>query len=232
MRRIKMNNLLIPVLSLLVIVMISSSANAQDNSQDIEQRLKDLNIRIPFVDRDEDGINDLLQSGWGLRFLQRYENRRAVWNQMMEENEQGGKMIDTDGDGVADTPLRQMARERMHELVDSDGDGTPDTPFREYMRGVLGGKIDTDGDGVGDTPLGQYMRKQFQVFDQDGDGVPDELTPEQIRQHFQEMNQWRQQIRDNLKNGLPAFTDEDGDGIPDNLPEGIGWMRRRGRGNR
>jgi len=221
------------LLFILGAVLINSDIRAQDNTgQTVEDQLKNLQIRIPFIDRDEDGINDLLQNGWGLRFLERYKNRRAAWDQIMGERKNGGRMIDSDGDGTPDTPMRDVIHERMNELVDTNGDGTADTPFGQYMRGLMGELIDTDGDGTPDTPLGRHMRKNFQLFDQNGDGVPDELSAEQLRQHFQDMQQWRDQIRQNILNGRPAFTDEDGDGVPDNCPEGFGWMRRRDRGRK
>lgn len=207
MKRIVISIVLTVVLTLIGIAWVNGEIIAQvkTGQSSVQEQLNNINIEIPFVDKDGDGINDLLQNGWGLRFIQRYKNRRAVWNQMNQDGERGNQLIDTDGDGV------------------------PDTPFREYMRNFMQQQMDTDGDGIPDTPWGEHMRRRFQMFDLDGDGIPDELTPEQIRQHFQEMMEWRRQMRENLMNGLPAFTDADGDGIPDNLPPGFGWMRRRGR---
>ena len=206
MKRIIINIIAAVLLTLLGIVWVNGDLLAQTNTgpQTVQEQLRAMNIEIPFIDKDGDGINDLMQNGWGLRFMEQYKNRRALWNQMMEGEEKEKQMIDTDGDGIPDTPLNEM--------------------FRQQLRG----KIDTDGDGVPDTQWEEHMRRRFQFFDQDGDGVPDELTPEQIRQHFQEMKEWREQIRQNLMNGLPAFTDENGDAVPDNLPGGgFGWMKRR-----
>lgn len=204
MKRISISIILIAVLALIGILWINSDILAQDKTVQppVQQQLRELKIEIPFVDRDGDGINDLLQNGWGLRFMQQYKNRRALWDQMMENDEKGNQMIDTDGDGVPDTPVRNLIQERMREQIDTDGDGITDTPWREHLR------------------------RRFQFFDQNGDGMPDELSPEQIRQHLREMQQWMEQMRNNLRNGLPAFTDADGNGIPDNLPQGFGWMRR------
>ncbi|MFC1728926.1 hypothetical protein ACFL6I_01200 [candidate division KSB1 bacterium] len=209
MKRLLFGFIIVVFLSVCGIVWINSDLFAQENTkgQTVINQMQELKIEIPFVDRDGDGINDLLQSGWGLRFVERFKNRRAVWEQMMSDDEHGAFLVDTDGDGVPDTPVRDMMREHMNQLIDTDGDGVPDTPLR------------------------QHLQRHFQMFDQDGDGIPDEMTPEQIRQQLQEMRDWRQQIRQNIMNGLPAFTDENGDGIPDNLPDGFGWMnRRRGRG--
>ncbi|MCP4726416.1 MAG: hypothetical protein GY863_15330 [bacterium] len=223
---------LIIALSAIGILWINSDILAQVNltQTDIQKQLRKENVEIPFVDRDGDGINDLLQNGWGLRFLRQYKNRREAWNQIMENGENAGKMIDTDGDGIADTPMQGKFRGHMNELIDTDGDGVADTAFRDYMKTLMHGLIDTNGDGVADTPIGEYMRRQFQLLDQDGDGIPDELTGEQIRENMKQMREWRRQIRENLKNGLPAFTDENGDGIPDNLPAGFGWIGRHKKG--
>ncbi len=205
MKRLTMNIMLIAVLSILGVMWTNSDILAQQSQ--VQEQLREMNVEIPFIDKDGDGINDLMQNGWGLRFLQRYRNRKAMWTQLMEDEEWGTQLIDTDGDGEPDTALRDIVGQRLNQL------------------------IDTDGDGIADTPWGEIMRRRFQMFDQDGDGVPDEMTPEQMRQHFQEMREWRQQIKENLRNGLPAFTDEDGDGIPDDLPEGLfGWWRRHKRG--
>lgn len=205
MKRLIINLIVIAAISLLGIMWINSDVFSQEIP--IQEQIKNMNIEIPFVDRDGDGINDLLQNGWGLRFLRRFKNRGAVWTQMMENEEFGNTLIDTDGDGVPDTSLREIFQKRMEQRMDSNGDG------------------------VFDTVWGEFMKRRFELFDLNGDGIPDELTPEQIREHFQEMREWMQMMRENLKNGLPAFVDEDGDGIPDNLPQGFGWMKRhKGKG--
>ncbi len=67
-----------------------------------------------------------------------------------DDNASDAALIDTNGDGVPDTPGDQ--------LVDTNGDGIVDTPVSEL--------VDTDGDGVPDTPGDQLV-------DTDGDGVPD-----------------------------------------------------------
>ena len=52
------------------------------------------------------------------------------------EQEARPHLVDTDGDGILDSPAT--------EEVDTDGDGVPDTPGNEL--------VDSDGDGVVDTP--------------------------------------------------------------------------------
>ena len=195
------------IISLTGLLGVNIHAFAQEDKTPIRsqlrEQLKDLNITLPFIDRDGDGINDLLQSRWGLKFIERFKNRRAIWEQLMAE----GKIEE--------------------HLIDTNNDGTPDTPFRDFLRDKMNQQVDTDGDGVPDTPLREYMRKRFQSFDQDGDGIPDDLTAEQIRQHMAEMRQWREEIKNRLKQGLLTFSDDDGDGIPDNLPLSIFTRRHR-----
>ena len=161
-------------------------------------------IEIPFIDRDGDGINDLLQNGWGLRFLNRYKKRHQLWEQLNVEiiRNEDGLMVDTDGDGIGDIAFRDFMKDKMGQLIDTDGDGIPDTPMRNYM--------------------GQ----RFKAFDRDGDGLPDDFSREEMREFIQQMRAWRQQIRDRIRQGLPAFIDADGDGIPDGMPNRFGWRGR------
>lgn len=195
------------LLTLAGLLWINSNLFGQENETrtriQLREQLKDMNINLPFIDRDGDGINDLMQSRLGLKFMERIRNRKAVWDQLLTKGKIEENFVDTNGDGKPDTAFHELMRSKMNELIDSDGDGTPDTPLREYMR------------------------KQFQTFDQDGDGIPDDLTPEQIRQHMEEMRQWHQEIMERIKQGLPPFIDENNDGIPDNMPEGFPFQRRR-----
>lgn len=171
---------------------------------------------IPFIDRDGDGVNDFLQRGWGLRFNRMKKMREKIMEGLKPE------MVDTDDDGVADTPY-----------IDTDGDGEVDTPLHEYLeatreerRAENNGRfhpvmvdtdddgevdtpyIDTDADGEADTPLhefmqaikeerkAQYQARMQELVDTDNDGVPD--TP--LYQH--------------LRSQFGTF-DRDGDGKPD-----------------
>ena len=164
-------------------------------------------IEMPFIDRDSDGINDLLQNGWGLRFMERYKKRQLVWEQLNVEIIRGrkGAMVDTDGDGIGDIPLHDFMKEKMDELIDTDGDGNPDTALIDYLG------------------------RRFRAFDNDGDGLPEDISKEEMRERMRQMRDWRQGIHDRVGRGLPAFEDLDGDGVPDDLPEGFGW---RGHGRR
>ena len=193
------------VLSVLILALfvMSSSLSAQEAEQPVtvEDQLKSSDIELPFIDRDSDGINDLLQNGWGLRFVARYKKRQELWDQLNVEIVRGeeGLKIDTDGDGVGDIAFRDFMKEKMNELIDTDGDGEKDTPLREYLG------------------------RRFKSFDQDGDGLPDDLSREEMRAQMKEMREWRNEIRDRIRQGLPAFVDEDGNGIPDNIPGRSLW---------
>lgn len=197
---------LIIVFNLIGSLCVNSSLFAQEDKKPTQSKLretlKDLNVTIPFIDRDGDGINDLMQSRWGMKFIERFKNRRAIWDQLVAEDKIEDYLIDTNKDGTPDTPFRDFLRDKMNQPIDSDGDGTPDTPLKEYMR------------------------KRFQTFDQNGDGIPDDLTAEQIHQHLEEMRKWRDDIRNRINQGLRTFSDEDSDGIPDNLPLSI-FSRRQ-----
>lgn len=185
--------------SLVLLMGVSNSVAAQD--------VDDPEVDIPFIDRDGDGINDLLQHGWGLRFRERYQQRQAVWEQLNVEVTRGERGM----------------------MVDLDGDGVGDQAFSEFIQGKMDELIDTDGDGVPDTPLGDYLGRRFRAFDHDGDGLPDDISREELRERMREMQNWRREIHERMRQGLPAFEDTDGDGIPDNLPED--WGRRRHTGN-
>jgi len=158
---------------------------------------------IPFIDRDGDGVNDLLQYGWGLRFLMR--------RRMMEELKQNNQNSNRNRQGQV--------------LIDTDDDGVPDTPFREYMRERMKGLVDTDNDGEPDTPLGEHIRKRYGTFDRDGDGVPDIATADEVREYLQETAMFQKKMMDRIEEGLPPFVDEDGDGIPDDLPMRLRWQK-------
>jgi hypothetical protein len=186
-------NYIIP--AFLALLIINSNTAAQETDLTVGD------VEIPFIDRDGDGINDLMQQGWGLRFVERYKKRQEIWNLLKAELTRGeeGAMIDTDGDGVGDISRRDYMKTKLDELVDTDDDGLADTPLKDYL-----GKI-------------------FKAFDQDGDGLPDEISKEEFRLLKEEMKQWRQEIRDRLRHGLPPFIDEDGDGKPDKIPPGHAW---------
>lgn len=158
---------------------------------------------LPFIDRDGDGINDLLQHGWGLRFAERFKKRHELWEQLNIEIIRGedGWMVDTDGDGIGDISFRDYMKDKMNELIDTDGDGIPDTPLKDYLG------------------------RRFKAFDRNGDGLPDDMSREEFRELMKQMRNWRQEMHDRVRQGLPPFIDADGDGIPDGFPGRFPWMR-------
>ncbi len=199
-----MKNLtLLTIMTALCLLFVFSDLQAQNPAPGEE-------MRIPFIDRDGDGVNDVLQNGWGQRFVERYKMRQKVWDELNVEIIKGedGPMVDTDGDGVGDVSVRDFMTSKMDELIDTDGDGKPDTALRDYLG------------------------RRFKALDADGDGLPDKITKEQIREHREQMLEWRKSIRERLGNGLPAFIDDNNDGIPDNLPPAFGWRGFGGRGGR
>jgi len=138
----------------------------------------------------------------------------------------GGKMLDDDGDGVADkrddcpdTP--QGARVDSKGCpIDTDGDGVPngidqcpDTPAG-WAVDAVGCPTDSDQDGVPDgedacpgTAVGAKVDAKGCPIDSDGDGVPDGLdrcpgTPAEASVDA---------------NGCPL--DSDGDGVPDYMDD-------------
>lgn len=182
------------VITFLALTVVNDTLIAQQNNPTPPG-----NFNLPFIDRDGDGINDLLQNGWGLRFAERFKQRQALWDQLNIEvvRGEGGLMVDTNGDGVGDVPFRDFMKEKMNELIDTNGDGVPDTPLKDYLG------------------------SRFKAFDRDGDGLPDEFSREEFKTLVQGMRQWHQEVRDRIRQGLPAFVDADGDGIPDGLPGGF-----------
>jgi hypothetical protein len=206
-RNIAMKKLIYKIPTIVGLILLSSFlvkgnmfAKENETEKPVREQLKYLGVNIPFIDRDGDGINDLLQYGWGLKFLNRYKKRAFLWERLNAEVVVKGKkmMVDTDGDGVEDMPFHKIMKKKMDKLVDTDKDGKPDTLLREYLR------------------------KRFQSFDHNGDGLPDELTREEIHQYMKDMDEWHNQVHERIQQGLAPFVDENGDGIPDDVPAWFG----------
>ena len=196
----------VTVLVIFGLVWIHSDIFAQEDPVTKQEPPKE---EIPFIDRDGDGVNDLLQYGWGLRFLM----RRRIMEELKQNNQNNN------------------GNRQGQILIDTDNDGVPDTPFREYMQGKMNELIDTDNDGIPDRPLGEHIRKQYGTFDRDGDGIPYIATAEEVREYLFATKAWRDQILERIEQGLPPFVDEDGDGIPDNLPMRLRWQKGQNNNN-
>jgi hypothetical protein len=172
-RSIMMNHLKYPIISIFALILVSGFYSS---GQALAQESPNPDVEIPFIDRDGDGINDLLQNGWGLRFMERYKKRQLIWEQFNDViiKGQDGPMVDTDGDGVGDIPLREYMKMKMDTLIDTDGDGKPDTALKDYLG------------------------RRFKAFDNDGDGLPDDISQEEMRKRMHEMNEWRRGIHERV----------------------------------
>lgn len=112
----------------------------------------------------------------------------------------GALLVDTDGDGIADSVECEIGSDPLNP--DSDGDGLSDG--EEWGDGVW--PLDTDGDGV----------PNLLDPDDDGDGIPTVVEIAAVGA-----------LVDLDGDGRPAWldTDSDGDGIPDGVeaarPEGL-----------
>lgn len=125
-------------------------------------------LEIPFIDRDSDGINDMLQHAWALRILDRIERRQNFQNLSDEEKqalrEQRKNM--TDEERRAFREERLALREQWLNMTEEERAQLLNEKFNQM--------IDTDNDGVADTKLGTlFQDRKFRVIDEDGDGVPD-----------------------------------------------------------
>ncbi len=173
--------LIVFTISLIIIglIWVNSDIFAQGN-EDKDPKVE-VPENIPFIDRNGDGINDGLQYGWGLRFLQRHKMRQEIKEGL-------------NPDGKGDKSMREFMQEKLDELVDSNGDGVindNDVTLRELMHQRFG-TFDRDGDGKPDigTPeeIRQHMQEIYQwrqqmqqkieggfapSIDEDGDGFPD-----------------------------------------------------------
>jgi len=187
--------LVFPLAALIVAVGLAGITQAQEAPQAPP-------VELPFIDRDSDGINDMVQNGWGFRFLERYKKRQLIWEQLK-------------GEVLPEKPTQPDAgQEREQKMAD-------------FLQQKMNEMIDTDNDGVADTPLGEYMGRQFQAIDKDGDGLPDDISKEQMREHMKKMRDWRNEVWQRINDGRPPFIDANRDGIPDNLPDGFGWRGYR-----
>ncbi|WP_228841667.1 hypothetical protein [Haloarcula sp. CBA1127] len=143
------------------------------------------------TDADGDGLNNTVEVALGTNAFDTDTDSDGIGD-WTETN--GGKPIDTDGNGVID------ARD-----ADSDGDRIPD--LRE-------GDVDTDGDG---TP-------NYRDTDDDGDGIntQTEALDGQNYSHdvdFDETVNWLDTDADGdgAPDGVEGQNDSDGDGMPDYL---------------
>jgi uncharacterized repeat protein (TIGR01451 family) len=175
------------------------------------------------LDDDNDGINDLVESGLNAAEI---------------------ALADTDGDGRIDTPVGSNGLADLIEsapgsglpdydnngsgpdaVADTDGDGTPD--FRDLdsdndgINDVIeGGELDADGNGMIDgTPnpvTGQVPGSDNAVPNTDGTGLPDYRDLDSDGDGTSDIDESGQGYLDGDNDGdIDDTTDGDGDGIPD-----------------
>ncbi len=195
----------------LILVIYIHSSSAQE-----------LNDVIGFVDRNQNGINDLFRDADGDGVNDVTSEFYAHDFQFADEDGNGinDLWMDSDGDGVNDylgealnTVEGQIDSTQLPDYVlDADHDGYNDITGIGYseqnLYGFQFGNIDEER-GVNDS---------FYI-DEDGDGMND---------HFR----FQDRIREHGYREMDYFMDRDGDGIADD--RGLQWMRRnrQNRGNR
>lgn len=152
-----------------------------------------------FVDKDNNGINDLFAdaNGDGINDVTEKPYAHKFKFADKDKNKINDLFVDADGDGVNDLKIR---------FVDTDGDGINDNV------------IDTDGNRINDITGLKYSRKSLRGYkfgfikeervlmrgfiDEDGDGLPD-------------FRQMRMRGAGFPPPGHDQFIDRDGDGIDD-----------------
>ena len=139
---------------------LGGNVYAQENPGDI--------LEIPFIDRDSDGINDMLQHAWALRILDRIERRQEFQNLSDEEKQalRDQRQNMTEEERQAFREERQAKHEQWLNMTEEERAQLLNEKFNQM--------VDTDNDGVADTKLGTLLQdRKFRVLDEDGDGMPD-----------------------------------------------------------
>lgn len=147
--------------------------------------------KLPYIDRDADGINDVFQYKWGERLITHYKNHQS-------ENSQSNFNNADDKDKKSQNRIRWILTNMTQN-----------------------GLVDVNGDGRWDMTVQEYLRRHYKGFDINGDGRPDAGSLERILKYLRERREWMKEVRINIRHNLPPFPDKNSDGIPDNLPEGF-----------
>jgi hypothetical protein len=121
----------------------------------------------------------------------------------------GDELVDTDGDGIPDTPAREVDADgdgisnQDEGEGDTDGDGIPD--FEDQ---------DSDGDGISDAEEAGDGEVSTPPIDSDGDGIPDYLDEDSDGNGIPDAQEGN---GDHDGDGLidSSDMDDDGDGISD-----------------
>ena len=122
------------VLAVGFIIGINTNTNsifAQEN--DKKKTEKNSKEKILFIDKDGDGINDILQHGWGLKLLLN-KNKSAEEQNLNPDNKSGEIIIKSDNKSCVsyEDEINQYIK-----TFDKDGDGKPDVGSIEEIRRYL-----------------------------------------------------------------------------------------------
>jgi hypothetical protein len=192
----RMKNFMIHVLSFLLLLCMTVTAQT-------ERKVVLQKLNIPFIDRNGDGVNDVLQYQWGERLAARSQSQKK-------------RLQGLSADSVKKSRKTDDKSASRFETVD--------------VYGILKNgdkKVDANRDGTVDMTVQEYLDRHFRGFDDDGDGLPEVDYGERISKYMREMHQWLSQVRENVRNKKEPFPDVNSDGVPDNLPEGL-WRGYRG----
>ena len=145
------------------------------------------NFEIPFIDRNGDGVNDLLASGRSIGLLNRIQRNPQMNNLTDEEKEayREACLNMTEEERQALMAERQSLREEWLNMTLEERE--------QYLTEKFNEMIDTDNDGVADTKIGELVNnRQFGFVDADGDGKPDNGKGSRMRGGMGRLNQTEQ----------------------------------------
>ena len=185
----------------ILFAIVNSTLSAQDNTSPGQSA----QVKIQFIDRDGDGINDMVQYSWGLTIKVRYTDNQT---------RKRGLGINKRSNGA--------------RIPYPDGEGLVNIPFTDVIASTI---IKTEFSSIGavmSNSLNEYLHEQYQSFDRNGDGIPDVTALADIQKYMYEMHIWRALIKENIRQGLAPYTDENGDRIPDHMPPHLSGPIKKG----
>jgi len=156
------------------------------------------NSPIGWVDKNQDGINDLFRDANGDGINDVTQKPYPHNFQFVDANKDGTNdvFIDADGDGVNDLIAEHK---NLIPVIDSDHNGKNDITGQPYSVKNWGG----EKYGFWDEQKGR-IRMGF--VDENGDGIDDRMAA--FKEHRKELGKNHRKMKD-------RFIDEDGDGISD-----------------
>ena len=187
-----------------MIVFVNSILSAQGHSSQEQPA----HVTILFIDRDGDGINDIVQYYWGLTIKAHYTDHQTLIKRPGIDKKSKGARIPEPGDyGLLHISFTEVT---MNTLTK--------TEFSS-----IGGEVRNS--------LNEYLRAHYQSFDRNGDGLPDVTAVEDIQKYMHEMHIWRALIKENIRQGFAPYKDENGDRIPDHIPPHLKGPIKTGLGS-